>query len=142
MNIFTSPASQVLPGTATSLLPKWQWRGKESLFGSWAVPRISVASGRATLFLCVGRGDALVMGQLHGCAPLAGAQKGECVVNAWLLLFLNSYFEQETLHFQFAPGPASDTASPVGSRSHSCWGHEVCIPHHSLWGLSADLAAG
>lgn len=60
-------------------------------------------------------------------------------------LFLNSYWKQEALSFQFALGPVSDVAGSMCSRSPSCRGREARIPHRHacpLWGLSADLAAG
>lgn len=101
VNVFTSPASQALPGQPPARSRDGSGEG-ESLFGSRAAPqkaRLPSSCAWARKMPCSRAG-------FTGVCPLQ-ALRG---VNAWLLLFSNSYFKQETLHFQFALGPASDVA--------------------------------
>lgn len=66
-------------------------------------------------------------------------------MNARQSLFLSSYVKQEAPNLLCMLGPMSDPAGFMCSRAPSCRGREDRIPHGhacSLWGLSADLAAG
>lgn len=66
-------------------------------------------------------------------------------MNAWLSLFLNSYFKQEAQNFQFVLSPANDVAGPACSRFHNDRGTRPAVlttMPAGLWALSADLAAG